>query len=84
MLHFTLLLSQALGLPEVEDPIPDRINFGHVIGLAGAFGVLGEVIRFASPPAKREQAVRCGVLIGFSIGLAFYLLALLAQVISGI
>jgi hypothetical protein len=84
VLHFALLLGQALGLPEVEDPVPERIGFGHVIGLAGAGGVLGEVVRIVSPPERREQAVRWGVFIGFSVGLGFYVLALLVQVVSNL
>lgn len=82
MLVFAFLIGQALGLPEVEDPIPDRIGFGHVIGAAGSGGVLGEVVRFISPPERREQAVRWGVLIGFSIVLGLYVFVLLVQVIS--
>ena len=84
MLPFALLLGHALGLPEVESPIPERIGFGHVVGFAGAGGVLGEVVRFVSPPKKREQAVRWGLVIGFGFGLGFYVLALLVQVVSGL
>jgi hypothetical protein len=80
MLHFALLLGQALGLPEVEDPIPDKIGLGHVIAYAGAGAVVGEVVRFSSAPPRRERAVRRGLLIGFSIGLGFYALSLLVQI----
>jgi hypothetical protein len=82
MFMLALLIGQALGLPEVENPIPDRVGFEHVFALAGALGLLGGMWRFGSPPAERERAVRWGGLIGFCIGVAVYCVLLLVQVLS--
>jgi hypothetical protein len=75
-----LILLFASALPQVEDPIPERVGLGFPFAAAGAGGVLGGVICAASPPAKRERAMRLGVLIGFALGAALYLLALVVQV----
>ena len=82
MIHFAILLGQALGLPQVEDPIPDKIGFGHVIACAGAGGVVAEVVRFGATPAKRERSARRGLKIGFWLGFGFYALSLVVQIIS--
>ncbi|HEY5942787.1 MAG TPA: hypothetical protein VIT89_08015 [Solirubrobacterales bacterium] len=84
MLMIAFLLGRALGLPEVEDPIPDTIGFGHVIACAGAGGVVGEVVRFGSTAKRREQAARRGLWIGFWIGSVFYAISLVVQVVSGL
>jgi hypothetical protein len=84
MLTFALVLWQALGLPEAEDPIPDRIGWCHVFALAGAGGVLGEIVGFGLSPAEREWAVRVGNLTGFCFGIGAYCLSLLAQVLSAL
>jgi hypothetical protein len=78
------MLWQALGFPEVEDPIPNRIGLGHIIAFTGAGAVLGEVFRFGSSPTSRERAVRFGSLVGFGIGAAVYFLSLLAEIISAL
>ena len=57
MLALALILWQALGFPEVEDPIPDRIGFGSIIELAGACGVFGGVIGVVAWPRRREQFI---------------------------
>jgi hypothetical protein len=82
MLDFTFLLGQVLGLPEIEDPIPDRIGLGHLISLAGAGGVLGGISKLGAPSAGRERAIGTGSLAGLVFGTAFYCLALLGEVIS--
>jgi hypothetical protein len=82
MVLFALIVWQALGFPEVEDPIPEKIGLELIFAFAGAGAVVGEVVRFGASPARRERAVRrCG-LAGFCIGLGLYVLSLLLQVIS--
>ena len=49
MLMLALLIGQALGPPEVEEPIPGQIGLGDLVSLAGAGGVLGAVLSFARP-----------------------------------
>jgi hypothetical protein len=84
VLLLAILLGQALGLPEVEDPIPDKIGLGHLIALAGAGGVLGGLVKVKAPPAKRERAISWGTMAGFCLGVALYCLALIVEVISGL
>jgi hypothetical protein len=84
MLLAALLLAQALGLPEVEDPIPHKIGLGHLIALAGAGGMLGGLMKVKAPSAKRERAMSLGTMAGFCFGAAVYCLALTVQVISSL
>jgi hypothetical protein len=82
MLFLALLFGQAFGLPEVEDPIPDRIGLGDLFSLAGAGSFLGVLLGMGKPPAKQEQAVKKGGVAGFCLGATVYALALLVQVAS--
>jgi hypothetical protein len=82
VLLLALLLGQALGLPEVENPIPEKIGLEDVFAVAGAGGVLGSIVRFRSTSAKRERGIMWGVLGGFCFGAAAYLLSLAVQVLS--
>jgi hypothetical protein len=84
MLVLALVIGQALGLPEVEDPIPERIGLGHVFALAGAVGLLGGLWRFGAPPAERERAISWGGLIGFCLGVGIYCVLLVVEVISSL
>jgi len=84
MVIVVLILWQALGFPEVEDPIPDRIGLEDLFFFAGAGGVLGGISSFGSPSAKRERAASRGTLAGFCFGAAVYCLSLLVQVLSAI
>lgn len=84
MLHFTFLLGQVLGLPEVEDPIPDTIGLGHLVSLAGAGGVLGGIAQLGAPSAKRERAIGMGSLAGLGLGTAIYCFSLLGEVVSSL
>jgi len=84
MLVQLLALWQALGFPEVEDPVPDRIGLGFVVAFSGAGATLAGLLRFGSAPAKRDREVRRGALIGFCIGAAVYLLSLLAELVSAL
>lgn len=81
MLVLALLIGHALGLPEAESPIPDKIGLGDVFALAGAGGVLGGIACFRSSSARQEQGVKWGVLIGFCLGSAIYCLSFLAQLL---
>lgn len=82
MLVLAFLLGQALGLPEVEDPIPDRINIDVLFTGAGMAGALAGLIFAFSPRPKRERAIRIWGLIGFALSAGLYLLALVVQVVS--
>ncbi|MGN6557678.1 MAG: hypothetical protein ACTHLH_06655 [Solirubrobacterales bacterium] len=82
MLVLALMIGQALGLPEVENPIPDRINITAPFLAAGMGGALAGLVFVFSPQARRERAMRIWGLVGFAIGGAFYLFALIVQLIS--
>ena len=56
MLLFAFLLGQALGLPEVEDPIPDRIGLTFPFSFAAACGALADFLYIKSP-TKVERAI---------------------------
>ncbi|HMI81626.1 MAG TPA: hypothetical protein VK480_07545 [Solirubrobacterales bacterium] len=81
MLVVALIVLQALGLPEVEDPIPDKIGLGSVMGLAGAIGTLAGVLSVITRSRRREELVGLGTLVGLCIGIAFYALSLLVQLL---
>lgn len=83
MLAFALIVWQVLGLPEVEDPIPDRIGLASIMGFAGFGGMLAGVLSVVIRPRKREQFVGIGTLAGCCLGAGFYLASLLAQLVFG-
>jgi hypothetical protein len=66
--------------PQVEDPLPDRIGLGLPFATAGAGGVLAGIARAGASPARRDQAINRGGLIGFVGGVILYLVALIIQV----
>jgi hypothetical protein len=82
MLVLALIVWQALGFPEVEDPFPDRIGLGLLISLAGAGGVLGGFFSVRWPQ-RRESFISIGTVVGFCIGSGFYALSLIAQLLFG-
>lgn len=84
MLLVAFLLGQAFGLPEVENPIPEKIGLQDVFSLAGAGGVLGGIAGFGLPSAQQEQGVKWGAFLGFCCGIAMYCLLLLIQVLSAL
>jgi hypothetical protein len=83
VLALALLLGQALGLPEVESPIPERIGLADVITVTGAGGVLGGMVGVCCSPKNKERTISVGSVIGFCGGAGFYAVALLVQVVSG-
>lgn len=83
VLVLALLIGQALGLPEVENPIPDKIGLADVTTVAGAGGVLGGMVGVCCFPENKDRAISVGSVIGFCGGAGFYALALLVQVASG-
>jgi hypothetical protein len=76
-----LLLLLASGLPQVEDPLPDRIGLSAPFIGAGAGSVVAGVIFAAAPQCRRERAIRLGGVLGFGLGAGLYLLSLTAQLI---
>jgi hypothetical protein len=82
VLSIWLLLLAGSVFPQVEDPWPDRIGFGFPIVLAGAGAALGGVIYASAPRARRERAIGRFSTWGFWIGLLFYAISVVAQVVS--
>jgi hypothetical protein len=80
VLLLAFLLGQILGLPEVEDPIPDRINVDVPFTWAGMGGFLAGLLFSVKP--KRERAMRIWGMFGFALGAGLYLLALAVQLVS--
>jgi hypothetical protein len=80
MLMLALLIGQAFGLPEVEDPIPDRIGLGYLVSLAGGGGVLGAVLSVARP-RKRDLFISAGTFLGFCAGCVLYAISLGVQLL---
>jgi hypothetical protein len=68
--------------PHVEDPWPDEIGFELPIVLAGAGTALGGVIYASAPRARRERAMGRFSAWGFWIGVLFYAMSVVAQVVS--
>ena len=79
MLLIALLLGQALGLPEVENPIPERIGLDHLFAVAGAGGVIGGILSVAAWPRRKEEFISLGTVAGFCLAFGFYALSLLVQ-----
>jgi hypothetical protein len=82
VLSIWLLLLAGSVFPQVEDPWPDRIGFGFPIVLAGAGAALGGVIYASAPRARRERAIGRFSTCGFWIGVLFYAISVVAQVVS--
>lgn len=81
----TALLASVL--PRVEDPIPETIGLGTVFAIAGACGVIGAILGGLDRLRTREEHNRdwwtsWGLATGLFIGTVFYLLSLIAQVLS--
>lgn len=81
MFLLALILWQALGLPEVEDPVLDRIGLGSIMELAGAVGILAGILSVIVRSQKRERLVGIGTFVGFCVGVVLYALSLFAQLI---
>jgi hypothetical protein len=75
------LILLASGLPKVEDPIPERIGLDTVFTAAGFGGVVAGIAFIAAPARRRESAIRWGGLLGFVLGAALYLTALVNQLL---
>lgn len=80
MLVLALIVWQTLGLPEVEDPLPEKIGLGLLLSLAGAGGMFG-VILSVRWPQKREWLISRGTFVGFCIGSSLYCASLFAQLL---
>jgi hypothetical protein len=81
MLMLALIVWQTLGLPEVEDPIPDKIGLSFSIDLAGALGVIGGILSVIAWPRRREQFISVGTVVGFCLGIGIYALSILVQLL---
>jgi hypothetical protein len=67
-------------VPQVEDPLPDRIGLGFPFAMATAGGVLAGIIYADAPGNRRNKAIKSGGRFGFLAGAVVYLLALVVQV----
>jgi hypothetical protein len=67
-------------VPEIEDPLPDRIGLGFPFATAGAGGVLAGIVHSESSAARRDRAINKGGSIGLRLGVLAYLLVLAIQV----
>jgi hypothetical protein len=83
MLVLALLVGQALGLPEVENPIPERIGLTFLLSFAGVGGIFGGFLSLIWP-WKRDLLISLGTLAGFSLSCAVYALLLLIQLLSNL
>lgn len=84
MLLLALIVWQALGFPEVEDPLPEKIGIDSIVGYAGAGGVLAIVLSVVWRQQGREWLISLGTFAGFCFGVALYGLSLLAQLLSSL
>jgi len=84
VLLLAFLLGQALGLPEVENPIPEKIGLEDVFTVAGAGGVLGGMVGVCCSSKNKERAMSVGSVIGLCAGAGFYAVALVIQVASSL
>jgi len=71
-------------LPRVEDPWPDTIDLGFPFATAAAGCVLAGAMWFLAAEKERERAIKLGGFLGFAVGSVFYLVSLLAQVMSSL
>ena len=84
MLSIWLVLLAGAVFPQVEDPWPNRIGLGFPIVLAGAGTALGGIIYASAPRALRERAIGRFSTWGFWLGVLFYVMSVVAQVVSQI
>ena len=77
-IHWLIFVST---LPRVEDPWPSSIGVDLPFTTAGAGGVLGAVVSSHLKPASRDRATMIDGLLGFWLGMLFYLVALANQLV---
>jgi hypothetical protein len=65
-------------LPRVEDPWPHTIGLEFPFALAGAWGILADVIAAEAPQEQRDRAIRRGGVYGFRAGAGLYAVSLVA------
>jgi len=83
MLVLAPLIGQALGLPEVEDPIPAKVGLNFLLSFAGLGGMFGGFLSLVWP-RKRDLLISLGTLAGFCLGCVLYALLLLIQLASSL
>ncbi|HYP55965.1 MAG TPA: hypothetical protein VEQ41_06655 [Solirubrobacterales bacterium] len=66
----------------MEDPWPETIGLGFLATAAGTGALLAAVAFATADPRRRERAVLGGTVVGFGVGGAFYLVSLVAQLLS--
>lgn len=79
---FTLLVGAIL--PEVNDPWPDSIGLDFPFAMAGAWGVMADILNGDAAPDRRDRAIRRGGAYGFYLGAFVYALSLVVQVTSNL
>lgn len=83
MLVLALLIGQAFGLPEVEDPVPARVGLSFLVSSAGVGGMVGVFLSLVCP-RKRDLLIGLGTLAGFCLGCVLYALLLSVQLLSSL
>jgi hypothetical protein len=81
MFVLALLAGQALGLPEVEDPIPAKVGVNFLLSFAGAGGMFGGFLSLIWP-GRRDLLISLGTLAGFCLSSVVYVLLLWIQLLS--
>jgi hypothetical protein len=71
-------------LPRVEDPWPDTIGLDLPFALATTAVVLAGVVFSLVAHEKRDRAVTLAAAWGFLLGVLFYVVALVAQLVSSL
>jgi hypothetical protein len=79
-----MLLAFAIAafLPRVEDPWPDEIGVLFPFTVAGLGGTIAQFALGSATAERRDQAIQRWGRRGMYLGSAFYLAALVAQVVS--
>jgi hypothetical protein len=65
----------------VRDPWPHSIGLGFPFALAGAFGVLADLVYAEASKAQRDRVSNEAGVFGFRLGAGIYAVSLLVQVI---
>jgi NADH:ubiquinone oxidoreductase subunit 6 (subunit J) len=70
-------------LPEIENPIPEKIGLDTVVAFAGAIAMFSLAVStlLGRSGTQREKWLAWGTVLGLASGVFFYAVALLAQLL---
>ncbi len=69
-------------IPRAEGPLPKTINISTPFAIAGAFGVIGALVRPGANAARRDLLSRRWSLLGLGAGFSFYGFVVTYQLLS--